>query len=30
MAELGEAEKDRISHRGVAFRALGARLAADG
>jgi inosine/xanthosine triphosphate pyrophosphatase family protein len=26
MAELGDDEKDRISHRGKAFRALRARL----
>jgi XTP/dITP diphosphohydrolase len=29
MAELAEEEKDRISHRGRAFRALGDRLAAE-
>ena len=29
MAELGPAEKDRVSHRGRAFRALAALLAAD-
>jgi XTP/dITP diphosphohydrolase len=30
MAELAEAEKDRISHRGRAFRSLRDRLASDG